>query len=111
MSHAASVPTKVPELIESDSGAVRVIRFLWEEVDRSWIPEFLKVSTLLEDLEAIIEFWLRDSKYASGFSTPPALSRSSVLKLAQPIQVVPRSVLWNRNPACWCSHPNFSAQN
>jgi type I restriction enzyme M protein len=83
-SHPSSVPERMPELLRaSDSGASRVIRFLWEEVNRHSIQDPEGRRALLEDLEAVIEFWMRDSKYATAFGTPAVLS-DLILSLARP---------------------------
>lgn len=75
---------KTPQLITGGgSAAARVVDFLWKETEPHQLSRPEGRQALLEDLEATIDLWLHETKYASSFATPPALT-DLIVSLAQP---------------------------
>src|SRR5262249_7894909 len=88
-------PLRIPELITAGGyAAARVVEFLWNETELHPLDDIAGRRALLEDLEATIEFWLRESKYARSFATPPALAEL-MLDIAQ---IQPRDDVYD--PCC-----------
>jgi hypothetical protein len=68
-------PPQIPQLITvGGNAAARVVDFVWDETELHPLNKAQGRRELLQDLETIIRLWLRESKYATSFATPPALT-------------------------------------